>query len=302
MSIGTKDQLPILAETELERAKGERLVASLPVRRQPHINDNIDEEFFKLDEEEEEQKRRPIDFYTDDVNFDDADDTFLSTVDEEETEENTPRTEHLIASSVPIQIMKPNQKHIDGVEGLAPLRKIDKEIREGDDDNLGEILSVREQTIFKNMQRLSFSVQPEDGPERLWGDHADWEDERRRRRCSFTQKINEAEEIPSRNIDHSRFATTAPQAPIHTPKEAFIVRPSFNGHVKTPGSIKRPGQVPSQPFGFQPNRAPREVESHALQNFQNPSDAQLSQSERNDSAESRHRTDTVDGVQRQPKM
>ncbi|CAD5222057.1 unnamed protein product [Bursaphelenchus xylophilus] len=296
------NKMPVLTDKEFDKPKGDRLVSSLPVRRQPNMNDNIDDEFFKLDEEEEEQQRRPVNYYTDDIDLADNDDAFLSRVEEEDIEEDIPRTESLIASSVPIDIVRPNHKTIDGIDGLAPLRKIDNDLNEENNQKLEEILSVREQTIFKNMQRLSFSVQPEDGPERLWGDHADWEDERRRRRCSFSTKNNETDGGYHKPADHFKFATTAPSnGPlIHTPKEAFILRPSHNTMVKTPGSIKKPGFMTSQPFGSQRPLPRREVDPE-IHRIEPVVEHQLSSADRND-AESRHRTDTVDGVQRHPKM
>lgn len=162
-----------------------------------------------------------------------SDDTFHTNTEVEDDDEfNTPRGSFkpstFVPSSMPIEIIKPSQQHpfVDGVERLVPLKKLEQQLDKKDTEDLDEVLEDREQAMFRNMQRLSFSVQPEDGPDRLWGDHSDWEDERRRRRCSFnqhdapsrpigahsmvpTKQVGPHSMVPTMNMEHYKMTTSA---------------------------------------------------------------------------------------------
>ncbi|KAI6233790.1 hypothetical protein M3Y99_00869800 [Aphelenchoides fujianensis] len=87
-------------------------------------------------------------------------------------------------SSAPRNIMGGREpRMMDGEEEVIPLDKLEKNLEQlgANSDEAEVAYSLREQTMLKNMQLLSLSVQPEDAPDRMWRQNREFEEERRRR-------------------------------------------------------------------------------------------------------------------------
>jgi len=189
--------------SEESKFNGEnRIVASLPVgRRQLGMQANSSEGFFKLDEELNHQAYLPKTRYTDPIQEDFGDDVDLTNIDfdsdaDENVEEFRPRgftvgspitpsqtgikgmsiekqsKKKEVAASIPIDIVSSHRSfNVDGEEEVIPINKLETKLnKEGaNPEEIAEAFSLREQTMFRNMQLMSFSIQPDDCPERLFG-------------------------------------------------------------------------------------------------------------------------------------
>jgi hypothetical protein len=112
---------------------------------------------------------------------------------------------------------------VEGEQEVISINNLENKLnKEGaNPDEIAEAFSVREQTMFRNMQLLSLSVQPDDAPERLFGTQS---------QQIIAPQTNAADGPPQ----------IGSPANVHTPRDQpRILRPT----------VQEPPKMPSFPAG-----------------------------------------------------
>ncbi|KAI6202035.1 hypothetical protein M3Y96_00905500 [Aphelenchoides besseyi] len=270
-------------DSNLTEFKAEnRLVTSLPVRRQTGRLP-AEDDFFQLDEELNLSDKPTGERYdastTEQVNKDDDDedqnndliarslprniDTGRSITSNEQSisitsTHRSPAFPRNVSSSRETRTVDEEE---DGdpaeLEDHITIERLEKKLEKigANSDEAETAYSLREQTLFKNMQLLSLSVQPDDCPERIWGTNRELEIERQRR----TSVLAREDENDGVSFGRSVTETTTPMARTYAggPIDSSGVAPwpqSVAGHSI---AVHRPKIMrPNGPRKFQGDRLP----------------------------------------------